>query len=547
MLQRALILVGLVMAVAACADLGPYRTQVAQRSTPSPGSSTAAPDCPPAEGDPGGSELEGSVPAGCAPLAREDGGDYQLYFAEFDDQGWLYNGDYDGYGGASHQIEQLVVDLQQLAANKVPTSVVVFAHGWKHTARFDDPNVRSFRLFLEGLAEVERGGAGPGASRAGSRQCQRRVIGVYLGWRGAATTLGPLENITFWNRKDTAQRVAQGDARVLFAHLRAIQDAANTEWNQAVEQSRQRVARAALRAASATPASASPAAADEGQLDPCKKLMRLSIAGHSFGGLIVYTSLAQALIRDVVELGHAEAQQRALPPEERVRPILEREGDLVVVINPAIEATRLEPLYRAARDAQIEHYNTPTFVSITSEADDATGKAFPVGRWFDTWFAKYPVDPQDHEKQANLRTFGHFEPFLTHHLATLPDVGNRRAPPCEDWGQGDFRAKLGVEDRVLAGFLAQLSAASFDARKLGPRTFCGRLTLSLEPSAQAATWVANSPVWNVRTTAQVIANHNDFDNPLLLALLRQLYVESVDLSVPQARAIQQRSKAPLSR
>ena len=81
----------------------------------------------------------------------------------------IVNGDYDGYGGASHQIEQLIVDLQQLAANKVPTSVVVFAHGWKHTARFDDPNVRSFRLFLEGLAAVERGGAGPD-SRTGSRQ-----------------------------------------------------------------------------------------------------------------------------------------------------------------------------------------------------------------------------------------------------------------------------------------------------------------------------------------------------------------------------------------
>jgi hypothetical protein len=544
MLQRALILVSLVSVVAACADLRPYRTEIAERSLVG-SSPPAVRPCPPVGVDAGTDEPDGSVAEYCASYAKEDGGAYQLYFAEFDDQGWLYNGGYAPYGDARHQIEQLVVDLQRLAASKVPTSVVVFAHGWKHTARSDDSNVRSFRLFLQGLNAVERGMGGPPAAGAGFGRCPRRVIGVYLGWRGAATDLGPLENITFWNRKEAAQRVAQGDVRVLFAHLRAIQDAANTEWNQAVEQSRQRVSSVALGSVSAAQASASRAAAVASELDPCKKTMRLSIAGHSFGGLIVYTSLAQALIRDVVELGHAEAKQRALPPEERVRPVLEREGDLVVVINPAIEATRLEPLYRAARDAQLEHYNTPTFVSITSEADAATGKAFPIGRWFDTRFATYPKDPQEQEKKANLRTFGHFDPFLTHRLTTLPDVGTQRATPCEDWREGAFNTNLGVEDRVLTDFLRQLSAASFDARELaGPRIFCGRLTLSLERSTQGASWVANSPVWNVRTTSEVIADHNDFDNPLLLALLRQLYVESLDRSVPRARAIQQRSRAP---
>ena len=533
MLHRALVACCLLSALSGCADLRPYRTVTLETSAPA--NSGAIRPCPPEGADKRTGEPDGSVAAHCATYAKEDGGAYQLYFAEFDDQGWLYPAPSASYGSAGNQMDRLIADLQKLASLQERTSVVVFAHGWKHTAQSEDTNVKSFRLFLEGLDAVERASTGARAAAAGFGRCPRHVVGVYLGWRGAATELGPLENITFWNRKEAAQRVAQGDARVLFAHLRAIQDAANTKWNLAVERSRQN--------ATLAPQGSKPALASEAsELDPCDKTMRLSIAGHSFGGLIVYTSLAQALIRDVVELGHAEAKQRELPPEERVRPVLEREGDLVVVINPAIEATRLEPLYRAARDARLEHYNTPTFVSITSQADAATRVAFPIGRWLDTRFATYPDDPAESEKEANLRTFGHADQFLTHRLSTLPDVESRRAPPCEDWKHGDFIAGLGVEERVFNAFLQRLSEAAFDARKLlGARPFCGRLTLNLEPSKEAGSWVANSPVWNVRTTKEVIADHNDFDNPLLLALLRQLYVESVDRSVPQARAIQQRA------
>jgi hypothetical protein len=48
-------------------------------------------------------------------------------------------------------------------------------------------------------------------------------------------------------------------------------------------------------------------------------------------------------------------------------------------------------------------------------------------------------------------------------------------------------------------------------------------------------WAGNSPVWNVQTHTPVVRDHNDFENPLLLDLLRQLYIEAEDRSLVRLR------------
>jgi hypothetical protein len=390
-------------------------------------------------------------------------------------------------------------------------SVVVFVHGWKHTARADDGNVMRFRTLLTSLNEIEQ-----------QTGCGRRVVGLYVGWRGAGTTLDdPLENITFFTRKNAAQHVALGEVRVLFSRLRAIQDAANADWL------------ASVTSDGAKPRTVIPGP-ESGPPDTCKKPMRLSIAGHSFGGLIVYTSLAQSLIRDLVDLGQAEALARRQGTAE---PVLSREGDLVVVINPAIEATRFEPLYRASREFESERYHSPIFVSITSYDDQATRLAFPLGRRIGTMLEHYPADAPDTERRANIETFGQDDDYLSHDLtatayfdAAKPDGQSDILPDpvkrtCEGWGTAsDEQQQLDIEWRETTQFLSRLTTHGFDARGLYPRIFCARqmLVLSLRDGQRSA----NNPVWNIYTRSPVIDNHNDFDNPLLVAFFRQLYRES---------------------
>jgi hypothetical protein len=492
----------------ACAPLQAYRTEA-----PGTALATATPCTIVDDSDAVAST--GLVASECASRIREDSDRYRLYFAEFDDQGWTYP-ESASYGSASKQSEILVADLLKLLEDPAERlSIVVFAHGWKHTAATADTNVRAFRRLLSDLAAVEKSSVA---------NCPRRIIGVYVGWRGAASTLGdPLENLTFWNRKEAAQRVAQGDVRVLFSHLRTIQDNANDQWNDAITLSRKAVAQN-----SQAPTGRVPGV----DVDPCLKRVRLSFAGHSFGGGIIYTSIAQALIRDVVELGHAEAAQQALPAGQRVRPILQREGDLVVVVNPAIEATRFEPLYRAVTEARLPHYHTPIFVGITSTEDRATKEAFPVGRWLSTRFDKYPEESVVSERSANQRTFGQADEFLTHDLSALPlpaGSGN-----CSGWlPTSPLADRLAVEERVLGGFRAALERLEFDGSTLTQREFCGLQTLRLTTRSP---WAGNSPVWNVQTHTPVVRDHNDFENPLLLDLLRQLYIEAEDRSLVRLRA-----------
>jgi len=91
---------------------------------------------------------------------------------------------------------------------------VVFVHGWKHNASAEDENVASFRKLLPKVAKMTP---------------TRRVIGVYVGWRGLSIDWGDwLTNISYWDRKATAEQAhdylqAQlPDERVHEAHVNLI-------------------------------------------------------------------------------------------------------------------------------------------------------------------------------------------------------------------------------------------------------------------------------------------------------------------------------------
>jgi pimeloyl-ACP methyl ester carboxylesterase len=160
---------------------------------------------------------------------QQDG--YTLLVVEFDDQGTAYE---------AAQMLALQAELDRLQG--LNAIILVFVHGWKHNARSSDPNLASFELVLQQTARAEQ------AARPEDR---RPVLGVFVGWRGLSFYAGWLTNLTFWNRKTAALRVALGSVRELFGRLR------NHRRN--------------------SPGSV------------------LIVAGHSFGGLVVFSALAQSL------------------------------------------------------------------------------------------------------------------------------------------------------------------------------------------------------------------------------------------------------------
>ena len=102
-----------------------------------------------------------------------------MHFVEFDDQGRLLGNT--STPTAPSSLDDFLAHVRNVSgdeSNGGYTCVVVFVHGWKHNAGVDDDNVRWFRAMLHHLGTIEA-----------QATCTRRVIGLYVGWRGDATTL----------------------------------------------------------------------------------------------------------------------------------------------------------------------------------------------------------------------------------------------------------------------------------------------------------------------------------------------------------------------
>ncbi len=430
------------------------------------------------------SEGASGMPAPCRQAITETTTDYDLHFVEFDDEGWTYPEaaaiGRDPQADQSSQQLRLVIERLKAAERKQPVRVFVFVHGWKHNAAFDDDNVVSFRNFLKEAALYEE-----------VAQSGNRVVGIYAGWRGKSLDVAePWISASFWDRKSAAQRVAVGSIRELTAQLRAFQRHANGMQYGAEK-------KFAL---------------------PNDQRVRVYMIGHSFGGLALYAAVSQSLVNGLVSGEDIDGKNA---PVERL-------GDMVVLINPAFEATRFQPLDRAARNRKYDVYQSPIFVAITSDADAATGKLFPLGRTLNTLLeSELTVE----ERNANRNTPGHVDAYLTHRL----DLSGTKTVACDGWtadpkSPAEMAENIQLEFKNSEVFNAQLTDERWPLDGTGKpfsRIFCGGVVLTPlggqpEPFSNPD---PNMPLWNVTVTADIIPDHNDINRPIFRAFLRQLFLD----------------------
>lgn len=345
------------------------------------------------------------APGDCAASAMQQApdaqtGGYHLGFVEFDDQGQIEN---------RNQI-QTVLDTYYPLAGVNDVLLVTFIHGWHHNASPGDGNVASFRGLLYRLANTEAQ-----FSRQQGRPA-RQVLGVYIGWRGDSLTVPVVNHLTFWDRKNTAHKVGTVGVSEILVKLEQIVHV-----------------RAGMGSPDGTSASNS----------------RMITIGHSFGGAVLFTSLQQILADRFNDSRKGKTFQSDANGF----------GSLVVLVNPAFEALRFQPLFDLSQEycRRYPPWQKPRLAIFTSEADIATRMAFPAGRFFSTMMETH-LDLERHictdkgevkttirEGEADRHTVGHFEPFLTHRLDLIDDPapartdylmlerpgrGNRRAEPC---------------------------------------------------------------------------------------------------------------------
>ncbi|MBV8444057.1 MAG: hypothetical protein JO312_26460 [Hyphomicrobiales bacterium] len=371
----------------------------------------------PNDGLKGLAPIEPRKPAGIMPNAQHQtfhgfmtGAPYELAVVEFDDQGRCYD---------RGQMDAVAARLDALApedgAEGEDVILVAFVHGWKHDARSDDDNLTGFRTILNETVNYEKA--------AGAKP--RPVLGVFVGWRGLSDFgLGDaVADATFWGRQAAGQRVAVGSVRELFGRLRHYRNRRRKSGGNPL----------------------------------------LVIVGHSFGGMIVYSALAQSLI------------QAASAPVGQMTPEF---ADLVLLVNPAIEGARFLPIYDLVTSAAFKARTTkqlPIFICAQANNDQPVGLVFPLGN------AGHAIDEAtigDLEKECVTHALGFVPSFRTHSLAgptgnqpfVLTPPGSAQADPF--WVVGAAKEVIdghgGIWQTPFLLFIASLVFKHVQASKQGP-------------------------------------------------------------------------------
>lgn len=382
--------------LAACTDLTAYRKAVVS-ATGGPNGGQGAVVCAV------GTNERASNPSDC--MSSKDGTlpsltmrryvtdnqshDYLLAFVEFDDQGWFWDRNQMNalVGHLVAQREPTAFfpptnngGLQPAASSAVPAQpppgflIITYAHGWRHNAKETDSNVKCFARLLERFDVVERK-----LSERFRRQ-PRKVVGVYIGWRGLSTEgLTPWELASFWERKSTAERVGHGGVTELLMTLNELRG----RWNPS--------------------------------RDPTKT--QLVITGHSFGGKVVYSALSQLLVRRSRQIPEGElcgGKKSAfdLKPATSI-------GDLIVLVNPAFEGALYEPLFQSAVNRCYPAWQRPISLIVTSQDDTATASSFPLGQRVGNLFEETRPDGEDLQWKSLINTVGHLDRYQTHKLEKI--------------------------------------------------------------------------------------------------------------------------------
>ena len=199
--------------------------------------------------------------------------------------------------------------------------VIVFIHGWRHNADIGDGDVGNLRRFAAYAASFLRQRCKPGAPDI--RFCNATVTAVYLGWRGArldetalrsafgqriGNFLGTVfASITLFDRKPVSERIAPA----MISALRKINRELLLKGGTAGRD-------------------------------------RMIVFGHSLGGNILASGLQDSMVDIVRRHGDAMRRRTSAPSATNPASIVEPPfGNLVVLINPAAEASKWTAIQRA--------------------------------------------------------------------------------------------------------------------------------------------------------------------------------------------------------
>jgi hypothetical protein len=428
-----------------------------------------------------------------------NGIDFSLGVIEFTDDGFINRGQYD-------QVLRHVRSEMDASDSK-GTLLVIFAHGWHHSCRTCDRDIACFRRVLDELADNKDFHQG------------RRVVGVYLGWRGASL-LGKLNLLTLWERKRIAEHIGRTGAKEVLNEF-------HEEWR------RRNIE------------------------NPTRPVTMITV-GHSLGGAMVFAAVKDKLsgnVDDIVHPGRSGTFRVVRAEESRFdamssknKALRARFGDLVVLVNPAIESAEYAPfdddLAGSARKGvsdgskQYSDQQRPILVTFASAADTAVGRLFPLSRWIST--INLPRNGRALWRRSERVGLGRYRPHITHRLeygrlerengSIVPKPREKytdQPPGCDctkDWGGLGEEAgadPLPVPIRDGNPNLGVLPIYT-DRPQVWPSSDgVSVMRFRLTDERIHRGWDVYSPYLVINTDAGVINEHSDIFNPIFVTFLAE--------------------------
>jgi len=338
---------------------------------------------------------------------------YDLAYLEFDEQGdpWelpekTENGQLDR---AIEMIDRVNASPGDDRGDPDGAIFVTFVHGWRNDAAPGNGNLANFRESLAKLAAAEE------ADAARDHRPVRPVAGIYVAWRGdsirtpkALPWLAGLDFLSYWNRNDTALRIASRPpaTQALLILLKEIQG---------------------------------------------NRFSRSIVIGHSMGALILERAVSQAFVGVINEAKYrprcadpcpdcAEKPEcpRSIERPEELRPgKFKAPADLIVFVNSAAPAIQAKHLIEIFSDPEIasttDHGQIPFILSVTAENDKATKRVFPIAMRLESQNELFRKEKGLDQRSLILHTGGHTRSLYSHDT-----IDYRKDVPCE--GLADVRS-----------------------------------------------------------------------------------------------------------
>lgn len=273
---------------------------------------------------------------------------YYLSFLEFAENGSPADVDAEDRVLRKRQLDALVAHLRELRKLGKHSYVITFVHGWRHNAGIGDSDVAKLRLMAAYTASFLR-------QRCVTlqRDCNTVVTAVYFGWRGArideryaSRVLGPRVGpyfdavfgtppalVTLFDRKPVSERIGPAVITALRRIDTITFDRAPAGWKR----------------------------------DPQSRMI---VFGHSLGGNMLATALREIMLDRIAR--H--------PPGTAMTPPF---GDLIVLLNPASEASNWTVLQRAMRERvrflyAMRETNDPMEIDRERKDIEAGHKFYPI-------------------------------------------------------------------------------------------------------------------------------------------------------------------------